>query len=62
MWEYVHNILAVGVVLVLLIVASVTGKPVEISMDGNKAVGTASGVYHNFINNFSNGRGGAGSF
>lgn len=62
MRDIIRNILLVVVILAFVTFLNFLEKPDETAAEVNKVVNAASGVYHNFINNFSDGRGGAGSF
>ncbi len=62
MWDVIRNILWILLVVALFTFLNFLENPDETAAEVNKVVNAASGVYHNFINNFSNGRGGAGSF
>ncbi len=62
MRDVIRNILLVILLAALFTFLNFLEKPDETAAEVNKVVNAASGVYHNIINNFSNGRGGAGSF
>ncbi len=62
MWDVVRNLLLVLAIISVFTLFEFLEKPDETAAEVNKVVNAASGVYHNIINNFSNGRGGAGSF
>ncbi|MBI5173133.1 MAG: hypothetical protein HY986_09600 [Candidatus Melainabacteria bacterium] len=62
MRDVIRNILLVILLAALFTFINFLEKPDETAAEVNKVVNAASGVYHNIINNFSDGRGGAGSF